>query len=64
MNDRFFDLGNLAVNNGLGEGDELRLLEAYLQRPPRDAEIASLQAVVACRTQCPLFGRPGLSASR
>ncbi len=34
MNDRFFDLGNLAVNNGLEEDDELRLLEAYLERPP------------------------------
>ncbi len=43
MNDRFFDLGNLAVNNGLGEGDEVRLLEAYLERPPGDAEIASLR---------------------
>lgn len=43
MNDRFFDLGNLAVNNGLGEADEVRLLEAYLERPPGEAEIASLR---------------------
>ena len=43
MNDAYFDLGNLAVNNGLGEDDELRLLEAYLERPPSDAEIASLR---------------------
>jgi thiamine kinase-like enzyme len=29
MGDRFFDLGNLAVNNGLGEDDERALLDAY-----------------------------------
>ena len=28
MGDRFFDLGNLAVNNEFGEEDEDRLLEA------------------------------------
>jgi thiamine kinase-like enzyme len=43
MNDRFFDLGNLAVNNGLGEADEARLLEAYLGRPADEAELASLR---------------------
>jgi thiamine kinase-like enzyme len=29
MGDRFFDLGNLAVNNGFDEDDEVALLEAY-----------------------------------
>ena len=29
MGDRFFDLGNLAVNNGLGPEEERRLLAAY-----------------------------------
>ena len=31
------------MNNGLGEDDETRLLEAYLQRPPAAADIASLR---------------------
>ncbi len=43
MNDLFFDLGNLSVNNGLAEPDEARLLEAYLERPADEAEIASLR---------------------
>ena len=30
MGDRWFDLGNLAVNNGLGAAEEERLLTAYL----------------------------------
>ena len=34
MNDRFFDLANLAVNNGLEPDDEARLLEAYFGEPP------------------------------
>ena len=34
MNDRYFDLGNLAVNNELSPDDELRLLEAYFGEPP------------------------------
>ncbi|HET8953879.1 MAG TPA: phosphotransferase [Solirubrobacteraceae bacterium] len=29
MGDRYFDLGNLAVNNDFGEDDELALLQAY-----------------------------------
>src|SRR6266540_177225 len=29
MGDRYFDLGNLAVNSGLGPADEAALLEAY-----------------------------------
>jgi thiamine kinase-like enzyme len=34
MGDRFFDLGNFAVNNELAEPDEERLLEAYFGEPP------------------------------
>jgi thiamine kinase-like enzyme len=43
MNDRYFDLGNLAVNNGLGEDDEAALLEAYLGAPPTAAQAAALR---------------------
>ena len=42
MGDPFFDLGNLAVNNGLDEGEEERLLKAYLGRTPRDGDRATL----------------------
>ena len=42
MNDRFFDLGNFAVNNELGDADELRLLEAYFGGPPVPAQVAAL----------------------
>jgi thiamine kinase-like enzyme len=34
MGDRFFDLGNFAVNNGLTDEDEQRLLSAYFGEPP------------------------------
>ena len=43
MGDRFFDLGNFAVNNELGEDDEGRLLEAYFGEPPDDRRRASLK---------------------
>ena len=43
MNDRFFDLGNLAVNNGLDEHDEQLLLEAYFGEPATAARVASLR---------------------
>jgi thiamine kinase-like enzyme len=33
MGDRFFDLGNLAVNNAFAAGDEERLVEAYFGAP-------------------------------
>ena len=42
MGDRFFDLGNLSVNNGLAEDDDRRLLAAYFGRPSTEAEAASL----------------------
>jgi thiamine kinase-like enzyme len=43
MGDRYFDLGNLAVNNEFSESDELRLLEAYWREPPTTRQIASLR---------------------
>jgi aminoglycoside phosphotransferase (APT) family kinase protein len=43
MNDRFFDLANLAVNNGLGDADEAVLLEAYFGGPPTPARHAALK---------------------
>ena len=45
MGDRFFDLGNLAVNNELDEDDERRLLDAYFA----DAGGASPRRVAALR---------------
>jgi len=42
MGDRFFDLGNLAVNNEFGPHDEERLIEAYFGAP-------SAQRVAALR---------------
>jgi len=42
MNDRFFDLANLAVNNGLTPQDEARLLTVYFDAPPTDRHRAEL----------------------
>ena len=42
MGDRFFDLGQPRVNNGLAEDDDERLLAAYFGRAPTEAEAASL----------------------
>ena len=33
MGDRYFDLGNLSVNNGFAEADDERLLAAYWGEP-------------------------------
>ena len=43
MNDRFFDLGNLAVNNELSEDDERLLLEAYFGEPATERRFAALR---------------------
>ena len=43
MNDRFFDLGNLSVNNGMGEDEDRALLEAYFQEPADESQLASLR---------------------
>jgi thiamine kinase-like enzyme len=42
MGDRYFDLGNFAVNNGLDEDTQAALLEAYFGEPPTPARLASL----------------------
>jgi thiamine kinase-like enzyme len=42
MGDRFFDLGNFAVNNELGPVEEEALLTAYFGRPPTTREHAAL----------------------
>jgi thiamine kinase-like enzyme len=43
MGHRMFDLGNVAVNNGFGEAEELRLLTAYLGGEPSPADHAALR---------------------
>ena len=40
MGDRYFDLGNFAVNNELDDEDEERLLDAYFGEPPDAAPAA------------------------
>ena len=44
MGDRYFDLGNLAVNNHFDDDQETALLEAYFGEPPDDRRRAT-QAV-------------------
>ena len=43
MNDRYFDLGNLAVNNALTGEDEVALLEAYFGEPATDRRLGALR---------------------
>jgi thiamine kinase-like enzyme len=43
MNDRYFDLGNFAVNNELSEEQEAELLAAYFGAPASEARLASLR---------------------
>ncbi len=43
MGDRYFDLANFAVNNELGEGGELDLLESYFAEPPSARRVATLR---------------------
>ena len=43
MGDRFFDLGNFAVNNELGPGDEAALLEAYFGESATGSRLAALR---------------------
>jgi len=42
MNDRYFDLGNLSVNNGFGPEDDRALLEAYWDEPATERRLAAL----------------------
>jgi len=43
MNDRYFDLGNFAVNNELDEAGEAELLSAYFGAPASACRLASLR---------------------
>jgi thiamine kinase-like enzyme len=43
MNDRYFDLGNLSVNNGFEEEQDRALLESYFDEPATDRRYAALQ---------------------
>jgi thiamine kinase-like enzyme len=43
QNDRFFDLGNLSVNNELTEDDDRTLLEAYFRGPVTAQRFAALR---------------------
>jgi thiamine kinase-like enzyme len=43
VGDRYFDLGNLSVNNGLGEEDDRLLLEAYWSEPCTPRRFAALR---------------------
>jgi thiamine kinase-like enzyme len=43
MGDRFFDLGNFAVNNDLDEGSEAALLTAYFGEAPGERRLAALR---------------------
>jgi len=43
MGDRYFDLGNFAVNNGLDAAGEAALLAAYFEAPASERRLAALQ---------------------
>jgi thiamine kinase-like enzyme len=43
MGDRFFDLGNFAVNNELGHDEEVAFLDAYFGAPAGAARLAALR---------------------
>ena len=43
MGDRYFDLGNFSVNNGLSEADDERLLAAYWGEPCTPRRLAALR---------------------
>ena len=43
MGNRWFDLGNFAVNNELGPAEEEAFLNAYLGAPPSPADLAALR---------------------
>ena len=43
MNDRYFDLGNFAVNNELDEAGETALLSAYFAAPASSCRLAALR---------------------
>ena len=50
MGDRWFDLGNFAVNNELGDEDEERLLTAYFGERPDARQAPRSSCSATCRT--------------
>ena len=58
MGDRYFDLGNFAVNNELVEAQETALLEAYFGDPPTPGRLAALRLMRPCPTSARRCGRP------
>ncbi len=46
MGDRYFDLANFAVNNGLGEEQQEELLSAYFGERPPAARLAALRLMM------------------
>jgi aminoglycoside phosphotransferase len=47
MGDRYFDLGNLSINNGFVDADDERLLEAYWDEPCTPRRFAALRLMRA-----------------
>ncbi len=47
MNNRYFDLGNLSVNNGFEAEDDRALLELYFEEPVTERRFATLQLMRA-----------------
>jgi aminoglycoside phosphotransferase len=47
MGDRYFDLGNLSINNGFTDADDERLLEAYWDTPCTPRRFAALRLMRA-----------------
>jgi thiamine kinase-like enzyme len=45
IGERWFDLGNFAVNNELGSEDEERFLAAYMGRPPEASDLRALRSM-------------------
>jgi thiamine kinase-like enzyme len=46
MGDRYFDLANFAVNNGLDEDARAALLRAYWQEEPGSERVAALEEMM------------------
>lgn len=47
MGDRYFDLGNLSINNGFTDADDRALLAAYWDEPATDRRVAALRLMRA-----------------
>jgi thiamine kinase-like enzyme len=47
MGDRYFDLGNLSINNGFDEDDDRALLAAYWEEPVTERRVAALRLMRA-----------------